>query len=78
MQKQLASHGVWVEPASAAGIGGLAHELEAGKINLRGKRVVAVCTGHGLKDPDIIVRNMAAPRLLPNNLSAIKEAILGE
>jgi threonine synthase len=78
MQKRLAFHGVWVEPASAAGIGGLAHEIKAGKIDLKGKRVVIVCTGHGLKDPDIIVRNMPAPKLLPAKLSAIKEAILGE
>lgn len=78
MQKQLASHGVWVEPASAAGIGGLAHELKEGTIDLKGKRVVAVCTGHGLKDPDIIVKNMPAPKLLPARLSDIKNAILGE
>jgi threonine synthase len=78
MQKQLASHGVWVEPASAAGIGGLAHELKAGKIDVKGKRVVAICTGHGLKDPDIIVKNMRAPKLLPARLQDIKNAILGK
>ena len=78
MQKRLARHGVWVEPASAAGIGGLAHELKAGNLDVKGKRVVAVCTGHGLKDPDIIVQSMPAPKLLPATLSAIKEAILGE
>src|SRR5512135_140894 len=64
MQRRLAANGVWVEPASAAGLAGLAHELGAGQIDLRGQRVVAVCTGHGLKDPDIVARNMPAPRVL--------------
>jgi threonine synthase len=38
--------GVFSEPASAAGIAGLAH-LSTG----RGERVVCIVTGHGLKDP---------------------------
>jgi threonine synthase len=77
-QCRLAAHGVWVEPASAAGIAGMMHELEAGRLNLGGKRVVAVCTGHGLKDPDIIVKQMKAPRVLAPELNALEAAILGE
>ena len=65
MQRRLAANGVWVEPASAAGIAGLAHELHAGRMNVTGKRIVAVCTGHGLKDPDIIVKHMQAPKDRP-------------
>lgn len=76
MQRLLAANGVWVEPASAAGLAGLAHELEAGRMNVTGKRVVAVCTGHGLKDPDIIVRHMPAPRRLPADLNALKTVIV--
>lgn len=76
MQHRLAASGVWVEPASAAGLAGLANQLLAGKLDVRGKRVVAVCTGHGLKDPDIIVKFMPAPRVLEANLSALEEAIL--
>jgi threonine synthase len=76
MQHRLAASGVWVEPASAAGLAGLANQLLAGKLDVRGKRVVAVCTGHGLKDPDIIVKFMPAPRVLEVNLSALEEAIL--
>jgi threonine synthase len=78
MQKCLAASGVWVEPASAAGVAGLAHELQAGAIDVKGKRVVAVCTGHGMKDPDIVAKQMAAPLVLPARLSDIEEAILGE
>jgi threonine synthase len=76
-QRWLAASGVWVEPASAAGIAGLAHELRLGKLDLRGQRVVAVCTGHGMKDPDIIAKSMPAPRLLPAELHALEDALLG-
>jgi threonine synthase len=76
MQRRLAAEGVWVEPASAAGIAGMAVEVEAGRLSLHGKRVVGVCTGHGLKDPDIIARSMAQPALLPANFAAIEEFIL--
>jgi threonine synthase len=76
MQRRLAASGVWVEPASAAGLAGLAQQLREGKLDLRGKRVVAVCTGHGMKDPEIIAKSMPAPRLLPSRLDALEEAIL--
>lgn len=52
-QKVLASEGIWVEPASAAGLAGLLKETKSG-LNLQGKKVVIVCTGNGLKDPDIV------------------------
>nr|WP_322506677.1 threonine synthase [Anaerolinea sp.] len=80
MQRRLAGEGVWVEPASAAGLAGLARQLREGKIRLselRGRRVVAVCTGHGLKDPEIIAHNMPAPLRLPARMDALEEAILG-
>jgi threonine synthase len=73
MQKLLAANGIWVEPASAAGLAGLAHELEQGQIDLRGKRVVAVCTGHGLKDPDIVTRDMPRPHILAAEMNALED-----
>ena len=49
-QRELASHdGVFVEPASAAGIAGLLQELAGGE-SYRGSSVVITVTGHGLKD----------------------------
>jgi len=75
MQKHLAKEGLWVEPASAAGLAGLANELRVAKIDLQGKQVVAVCTGHGLKDPNIITNNMEKPRTLPPKLEALEEII---
>jgi len=77
-QRELARSGVWVEPASAAGLAGLIHEVEAGRMRLHGKRVVIVCTGHGLKDPDIIARSMPTPRVLPAELAALEDALLGD
>lgn len=73
MQRLLASNGVWVEPASAAGLAGLAHQLRAGTMDVRGKRVVAICTGHGMKDPDIIAQSMPRPQLLPADLKSLAE-----
>lgn len=78
MQKLLAANGVWVEPASAAGVAGLAHELERGTIDLKGKVVAAVCTGHGLKDPDIITKDMPKPTILPSEMSALEDYLARE
>lgn len=77
MQKRLAGEGIWVEPASAAGLAGLANEIQAGKLDLAGKRVVAVCTGHGLKDPGSITQQAAAPETIPAEIGALEAAIFG-
>jgi threonine synthase len=76
MQARLAASGVWVEPASAAGLAGLAAELRQGRISLVGQRVVAVCTGHGLKDPDVITSRMPLLQNLPAELAALEDALL--
>jgi threonine synthase len=64
-QSWLAQHeGIFVEPASAASIAGLfkwcdsadaAHSLQ--KIR-ESSRIVCTVTGHGLKDPDVIIRQL--------------------
>ena len=77
MQRALAHlEGIWVEPASAAGLAGLAHEIAAGRFEAKARRIVAICTGHGLKDPDIITREMTRPLVVPPRLEALEEAIL--
>jgi threonine synthase len=77
MQKMLAElEGIWVEPASAAGLAGLAVEIADLKFHPAGKRIVAICTGHGLKDPDIITKEMTKPQVVPPKLSALEEIIL--
>ncbi len=78
LQKMLAAaEGIWVEPASAAGLAGLAQEVTSGRLNVAGKRVVAICTGHGMKDPDIITKEMQKPLVVPPRLNALEEVILG-
>ena len=78
MQKALArTEGIWVEPASAAGLAGLASEIAAGRFDSAGKRVVAICTGHGMKDPDTITRSMPKPVVIRPKLEALEEALLG-
>ena len=70
-QKILASEGVWVEPASAAGLAGLIAESTVGKFDARGKRIVVVCTGHGLKDPSVITDSFTSPKIIPANYEAL-------
>lgn len=77
MQRLLAEkEGIWVEPASAAGLAGLAAEIRRGGLDVRGQQVVAICTGHGLKDPQIITQNLPAPEQIPPRLEAL-EGLLG-
>lgn len=74
-QGMLASEGVWVEPASAAALAGLVAESTAGKFDAKGRRVVVVCTGHGLKDPSIITQSFTSPKVIRADYQALVEAI---
>ena len=78
-QQLLAAHeGVFCEPASAVSIAGAVRDLTNGKIE-PGQTVVCTLTGHGLKDPDIAVRQSAAPfQTIEPELGAVKAAILGK
>lgn len=75
-QKLLASNGIWVEPASAAGIAGLLKMAEIGQIDFKDQKIVAVCTGHGLKDPDIITKGFQKPKVFPAEFKTLEEIIL--
>jgi threonine synthase len=72
-QKLLASkEGIFVEPASASSLAGL--------IKLRDKieddeSVVLITTGHGLKDPNIILENFRLPEPIEPSLEAFKEVL---
>ncbi len=77
-QKLLASSGVWVEPASAAGLAGLLDQVEKGELSPKGKRIVMICTGHGMKDPDIITSRGIKPVQLPAKYEEVAAYILGE
>ncbi len=74
-QRLLAGEGLWVEPASAAGLAGLMAEIEAGRLDPRGKKIVVVCTGHGLKDPDVITRAGFTPQVIPAEMASLRQAL---
>ena len=76
MQRRLAGEGIWVEPASAAGLAGLKKEIAAGTLDSTGTQIVVVCTGHGLKDPDVITMKVPKPKIIPSSLEALEETIL--
>jgi threonine synthase len=59
--------GVCVEPASAASIAGLKKLLSMGVID-KDERVVCICTGNGLKDPDTIIANSPSPIPCKNSI----------
>jgi threonine synthase len=61
--------GIFCEPASAAGIAGLLKLAREG----RGPEgtVVSVLTGHGLKDPDAILRRVELPDPVPATLEMV-------
>jgi threonine synthase len=54
MQLRIArSEGIFCEPASAAGVAGVARLAGEGRL-ARSETVICILTGHGLKDPDIV------------------------
>ncbi len=75
-QKLLASTGIWVEPASAASLAGLKKQVDTQQIKLSGKKVVLVCTGHGLKDPDTVIQGYAKMKAISPDLKTLEEYIL--
>lgn len=71
------NEGVFSEPASNASIAGLIKLHRAGKLP-QGKKVVAVLTGNGLKDPDTAISLLDNPiKPLPNDRQSILDYIKG-
>jgi threonine synthase len=61
---------VFCEPASAASVAGLL------KVGLeKGSRAVCVLTGHGLKDPDVAISQIAVPKAVEADLGAVREEL---
>lgn len=69
--------GIFVEPASAAGLAGLWQQISRGILDPTEKRIVIVLTGHGLKDPGTAVSEAAEPHRLEASIEAL-EAYLGQ
>jgi threonine synthase len=74
--KLLASEGVFAEPASAASVAGIV-KLNAQGFFTKFKKASMVCTltGHGLKDPNIAIQNVAKPIIVKADLKTIIKKI---
>jgi threonine synthase len=68
--------GVGVEPASAASIAGVAKLRQEGHI-ARGEKVVCICTGNLLKDPDTVIRHAGQVLKAGASVEDVKRLIRG-
>ncbi|MDP8216417.1 MAG: threonine synthase [Candidatus Kaelpia imicola] len=75
--KLLASRdGIFVEPASAASVAGLLKLIEEKYFkDYNNIKVVAILTGHGLKDPDIAMKESQEPIEVESDIEKIIEII---
>lgn len=69
------SEGVFVEPASAAGVAGLLASLAGSPGKYAGQRIVCTVTGHGLKDPAIAIDAAPAPTVVPPDAALVARAL---
>lgn len=75
MQLRIArSEGTFCEPASAAGVAGVARLATEGRVG-RAELIVCVLTGHGLKDPDIVPSQEGTATPVPADPDAIRRAM---
>jgi threonine synthase len=68
------TEGVGVEPASAASIAGLLKLVEEGVVD-PDERVVCICTGNVLKDPDTVIGNCEPVIPAKASADAVRKAI---
>jgi len=75
-QRMLArTEGVFVEPASAAGIAGIVKSHASGEIP-NGSKVVVTVTGHGLKDSELAIENSKTQSVVVDaNIESVLAAI---
>lgn len=66
--------GIFVEPASAASVAGL-YKAHARGLLPKGALVVCILTGHGLKDPDLAVKSVEEPTVVPPSLPEVVEEL---
>jgi threonine synthase len=66
------AEGILAEPASAVSVAGVIKKQKDGLFR-KGETVVCTLTGHGLKDPDIAIRQSAQPVRIAADLKAMKD-----
>ncbi len=69
-----AGEGVFVEPASAAGVAGLLLAHSRGEVD-EGQQIVITVTGHGLKDPQWATRSGLDPVVVPADAARAAAAL---
>lgn len=75
-QKRLAEkEGIFCEPASAISIAGAMRDIGSGKIPA-GSRIVCTLTGHGLKDPDVAIKQADSAGLKVEATAAAIEQVI--
>jgi len=67
--------GVFVEPASAASVAGIIKLQKSGYFQSFSGNIVCTLTGHGLKDPNIAIKNIKDPVTLKADLKTILNEI---
>jgi threonine synthase len=74
--KRLAATGVFAEPACAAPVAGILKLNKQGFFNhAKGSRIVCTLTGHGLKDPNIAIKNVGQPVTLNADIKEILKEV---
>ncbi len=75
--KRLASStGIFVEPASAASVAGILKLSQQDYFkDHKDARIVCTVTGHGLKDPNIAIKNVTDPVVLEANVKTVLKEI---
>lgn len=71
----LAQEGVFVEPASAASVAGVLKLKERGYFLHHESTLVCTLTGHGLKDPDRAIKQLAQPVVCDADIKSILKHI---
>jgi threonine synthase len=67
---------VGVEPASAASVAGVVRLRQEGLVS-RDEKVVCICTGNLLKDPDTVIKNAGQVLRAGASLDEVKRLVLG-
>lgn len=70
--------GVFCEPSSAAGLAGLKLAVANGTFQVEGKRIVAILTGHGLKDPDSALGEAPSLQTIDPSFDVLRSVLDGK
>ena len=75
MQHRIAEmEGIFCEPASAAGVAGVARLASEDRIHAS-EGVVCILTGHGLKDPDAVAQEEGSLQPVSSDLDSVRRAM---